>query len=100
MVVFYMLSPRVRRSLVYGKAPRNRLDLYLPPGAQRKEPVPVVIYITGAARAECFCHLHVRPDFLAQRTARAGGHLHHRRGARRVLLPPPCPPCFRSTLLF
>jgi len=48
MVVFYMVSPRVKRSLVYGPAPRNRLDLYLPPGGKRKAPVPVVIYITGA----------------------------------------------------
>ncbi len=50
MVVFYMVSPRVKRSLVYGPAPRNRLDLYLPPGGKRKAPVPVVIYITGARR--------------------------------------------------
>jgi hypothetical protein len=51
MVVFYMVSPRVKRSLVYGPAPRNRLDLYLPPGGTRAAPVPVVIYITGARRA-------------------------------------------------
>ncbi|KAK9820850.1 hypothetical protein WJX81_002179 [Elliptochloris bilobata] len=53
MVVFYMVSPRVRRSLVYGKAPRNRLDLYLPPAkahnGSHAAAVPVVIYITGGA---------------------------------------------------
>ena len=52
MVVFYFTSPRVRRSLVYGKAPRNRLDLYLPPAkahnGSHADGVPVVVYLTGA----------------------------------------------------
>ena len=55
MVVFYFVSPRIRRSLVYGKAPRNRLDLYLPPAKARNgshgDTVPVVVYITGALAA-------------------------------------------------
>lgn len=63
MVVFYMVSSRVKRSLVYGNAPRNRLDLYLPPGVAKEASkvgkhaptVPVVIYITGAVpTCRCF----------------------------------------------
>ena len=49
MGIFYFVSPRVTRSLVYGLAARNRLDLYRPP-SQSKRPLEgykVVIYITG-----------------------------------------------------
>ena len=61
MVVFYMVSSRVKRSLVYSNAPRNRLDLYLPPGVAKEArkggkhapSVPVVIYITGASPTRC-----------------------------------------------
>lgn len=59
MVVFYFVSPRIRRSLVYGKAPRNRLDLYLPPAKAHNgghaDAVPVVVYITGALAAPRNC---------------------------------------------
>jgi hypothetical protein len=50
MGIFYFLSPRVTRSIRYGLAPRNRLDLFRPPTRLRAPPqgYPVVIYITGA----------------------------------------------------
>lgn len=51
MVLFYMLSSRVLRSIPYGTKPRNRLDLYLPPHhwKQADEGLkPVVVFITGA----------------------------------------------------
>ncbi|XP_068642177.1 isoprenylcysteine alpha-carbonyl methylesterase ICME-like isoform X2 [Aristolochia californica] len=44
---YYFFSNRVRRSIVYGDQPRNRLDLYLP--ANLDEPKPVVAFITGGA---------------------------------------------------
>lgn len=43
----YYFSSQVRRSIVYGDQPRNRLDLYLP--ANRDAPKPVVIFVTGGA---------------------------------------------------
>lgn len=52
MVVFYFFSRRVVRSLPYGSKPRNRLDLYLPPGHCRltsRDPKPVVVFVTGGA---------------------------------------------------
>ncbi|KAG2452975.1 hypothetical protein HYH02_002312 [Chlamydomonas schloesseri] len=49
MIFFYVLSPRVRRSVVYGTKPRQRLDLYLPPNMRAHGGYPVVIYITGGA---------------------------------------------------
>lgn len=54
MIVFYFFSPRVSRSVVYGPKPRNRLDIYLPRNHQGGEdgpgePLPVVIFITGAS---------------------------------------------------
>ena len=51
MIVFYFFSPRVTRSVVYGPRPRNTLDLYLPRHHLRdlQDPVPVVIYLTGAS---------------------------------------------------
>ncbi|CAL5224096.1 g6725 [Coccomyxa viridis] len=51
MGIFYFLSPRVTRSLVYGLAARNRLDLYRPPSKYKRPPegYKVVIYITGGA---------------------------------------------------
>ena len=50
MIVFYFFSPRITRSVVYGPRPRNTLDLYLPRHHLRdlQDPVPVVIYLTGA----------------------------------------------------
>ena len=55
MGMFYFLSPRVTRSLVYGLAARNRLDLYRPPSKHKRPPegYRVVIYITGVSLALC-----------------------------------------------
>ncbi|PQQ17115.1 isoprenylcysteine alpha-carbonyl methylesterase ICME-like [Prunus yedoensis var. nudiflora] len=38
---------QVRRSIVYGDQPRNRLDLYLPANSDGKN--PVVVFVTGGA---------------------------------------------------
>ncbi|XP_024923371.2 isoprenylcysteine alpha-carbonyl methylesterase ICME isoform X2 [Ziziphus jujuba] len=43
----YFFSRQVRRSIVYGDQPRNRLDLYLP--TNTNGPKPVVIFVTGGA---------------------------------------------------
>ncbi|XP_047959584.1 isoprenylcysteine alpha-carbonyl methylesterase ICME-like [Salvia hispanica] len=43
----YYFSSRVRRSIVYGDQPRNRLDLYLPRNSDGLK--PVVIFVTGGA---------------------------------------------------
>ncbi|KAG9146661.1 hypothetical protein Leryth_019688 [Lithospermum erythrorhizon] len=43
----YFFSEQVRRSIVYGDQPRNRLDLYLP--IEINAPKPVVIFVTGGA---------------------------------------------------
>ncbi|KFK37704.1 hypothetical protein AALP_AA3G018000 [Arabis alpina] len=43
----YFFSPQVKRSIVYGDQPRNRLDLYLPPTSDGLK--PVVIFVTGGA---------------------------------------------------
>ncbi|CAE5958539.1 unnamed protein product [Arabidopsis arenosa] len=44
---YYFFSPYVRRSIVYGDQPRNRLDLYLPKNSTG--PKPVVAFVTGGA---------------------------------------------------
>lgn len=44
---YYFCSSQVRRGIVYGDQPRNRLDLYLPKDA--KGPKPVVAFVTGGA---------------------------------------------------
>ncbi|XP_010925174.1 probable isoprenylcysteine alpha-carbonyl methylesterase ICMEL2 isoform X2 [Elaeis guineensis] len=44
---YYFFSTQVRRSIVYGEQPRNRLDLYLPKDSN--EPKPVVAFVTGGA---------------------------------------------------
>lgn len=44
---YYYFSSQVRRSIVYGDQPRNRLDLHLP--AKLDEPKPVVVFVTGGA---------------------------------------------------
>ncbi|KAG6741943.1 hypothetical protein POTOM_055223 [Populus tomentosa] len=44
---YYFFSSQVRRSIVYGDQPRNRLDLYLP--KQLDGPKPVVAFVTGGA---------------------------------------------------
>ncbi|XP_028789277.1 probable isoprenylcysteine alpha-carbonyl methylesterase ICMEL1 isoform X2 [Neltuma alba] len=44
---YYFFSRHVRRSIVYGDKPRNRLDLYLP--KNNDGPKPVVAFITGGA---------------------------------------------------
>ncbi|XP_010549954.1 PREDICTED: probable isoprenylcysteine alpha-carbonyl methylesterase ICMEL2 [Tarenaya hassleriana] len=43
----YFFSSNVRRSIVYGDQPRNRLDLYLP--EHNDSPKPVVVFVTGGA---------------------------------------------------
>ena len=50
MGIYYFLSPRCTRSIRYGQAPRNRLDLHRPPSSLKSPPegYPVVIYLTGA----------------------------------------------------
>ncbi|XP_042507246.1 isoprenylcysteine alpha-carbonyl methylesterase ICME-like [Macadamia integrifolia] len=44
---YYFFSSQVRRSIVYGDQPRNRLDLYLP--VNSSGPKPVVAFVTGGA---------------------------------------------------
>ncbi|KAL2334195.1 hypothetical protein Fmac_015408 [Flemingia macrophylla] len=44
---YYFFSKQIRRSIVYGDKPRNRLDLYLPKNSNG--PKPVVAFITGGA---------------------------------------------------
>ncbi|KAI3813300.1 hypothetical protein L1987_18020 [Smallanthus sonchifolius] len=41
----YFFSIRIRRSIVYGDQPRNRLDLYLPKNIN--SPKPVIVFVTG-----------------------------------------------------
>ena len=55
MGIFYFVSPRVTRSLAYGLAARNRLDMYRPPAKRKRPPngYRVVIYITGSG-TRCF----------------------------------------------
>ncbi|GAB4828937.1 Probable isoprenylcysteine alpha-carbonyl methylesterase icmel1 [Ancistrocladus abbreviatus] len=43
----YFFSSQIRRSVVYGDQPRNRLDLYLPKNSNG--PKPVVAFVTGGA---------------------------------------------------
>ncbi|PNY03198.1 isoprenylcysteine alpha-carbonyl methylesterase ICME-like protein, partial [Trifolium pratense] len=43
----YFFSNKVKRSVVYGDQPRNRLDLYLP--ADVSKPKPVLVFVTGGA---------------------------------------------------
>ncbi|XP_051119077.1 probable isoprenylcysteine alpha-carbonyl methylesterase ICMEL2 isoform X2 [Andrographis paniculata] len=45
----YFFSSQVRRSIVYGDQPRNRLDLYLPSSTYGDDLKPVVIFVTGGA---------------------------------------------------
>uniref|UniRef100_A0A0D9V3E9 protein-S-isoprenylcysteine alpha-carbonyl methylesterase n=1 Tax=Leersia perrieri TaxID=77586 RepID=A0A0D9V3E9_9ORYZ len=44
---YYFFSNQVRRSIVYGEQPRNRLDLYVPKDIRK--PCPVVAFVTGGA---------------------------------------------------
>ncbi|XP_038983002.1 probable isoprenylcysteine alpha-carbonyl methylesterase ICMEL1 [Phoenix dactylifera] len=44
---YYFFSSQVRRSVVYGEQPRNRLDLYLPVNTDGLK--PVVAFVTGGA---------------------------------------------------
>ncbi|XP_059655577.1 probable isoprenylcysteine alpha-carbonyl methylesterase ICMEL1 [Cornus florida] len=44
---YYFFSSQVRRGIVYGDHPRNRLDLYLPKNSDG--PKPVVAFVTGGA---------------------------------------------------
>ncbi|PNT72475.1 hypothetical protein BRADI_2g44942v3 [Brachypodium distachyon] len=44
---YYFFSSQVRRSIVYGEQPRNRLDLYIPKDNTR--PCPVMAFVTGGA---------------------------------------------------
>ncbi|KAF4356840.1 hypothetical protein F8388_019499 [Cannabis sativa] len=43
----YFFSSQIRRSIVYGDKPRNRLDLYLPKNSDG--PKPVIAFVTGGA---------------------------------------------------
>ncbi|KAL7609172.1 hypothetical protein Lser_V15G12864 [Lactuca serriola] len=43
----YFFSTQIRRSIVYGDQPRNRLDLYLPNNID--SPKPVIVFVTGGA---------------------------------------------------
>ncbi|KAK6116381.1 hypothetical protein DH2020_049843 [Rehmannia glutinosa] len=43
----YFFSNQIRRGIVYGDQPRNRLDLYVPKNSEG--PKPVVAFITGGA---------------------------------------------------
>ncbi|KAI3799067.1 hypothetical protein L1987_34357 [Smallanthus sonchifolius] len=47
VVYQFCVSSQVRRSIVYGDQPRNRLDLFLPKNID--SPKPVVIFVTGGA---------------------------------------------------
>lgn len=49
VALFYFFSSRVKRSIVYGPNPRNRCDLYLPPGNEAPFNLPVTIFVTGGA---------------------------------------------------
>ncbi|XP_020597549.1 probable isoprenylcysteine alpha-carbonyl methylesterase ICMEL2 isoform X2 [Phalaenopsis equestris] len=44
---YYFFSSQVRRSIIYGDQPRNRLDLYLPTDINGSK--PVVAFLTGGA---------------------------------------------------
>ncbi|KAK3289120.1 hypothetical protein CYMTET_3427 [Cymbomonas tetramitiformis] len=49
---FYWLSPKVKKGILYGSLPRNRLDLFVPsvspyPQNGDKRGLPVVIFVTG-----------------------------------------------------
>ncbi|KAL2484743.1 putative isoprenylcysteine alpha-carbonyl methylesterase ICMEL1 [Abeliophyllum distichum] len=44
---YYFFSSHIRRGVVYGDQPRNRLDLYLPKNSNG--PKPVVAFVTGGA---------------------------------------------------
>ncbi|PON87945.1 Alpha/beta hydrolase fold [Trema orientale] len=44
---YYFFSSQIRRSVVYGDKPRNRLDLYLPKNSDG--PKPVIAFVTGGA---------------------------------------------------
>ncbi|URD92843.1 Carboxylesterase family [Musa troglodytarum] len=44
---YYFFSSQVRRSIIYGDRPRNRLDLYLPTKVDCSK--PVVAFVTGGA---------------------------------------------------
>ncbi|KAL7001286.1 putative isoprenylcysteine alpha-carbonyl methylesterase icmel1 [Sarracenia purpurea var. burkii] len=44
---YYFFSSQVRRSIVYGDQPRNRLDLYLPKNSDGQK--PVIAFVTGGA---------------------------------------------------
>ncbi|GMH20684.1 hypothetical protein Nepgr_022525 [Nepenthes gracilis] len=47
VVYYYFFSSQVRRSVVYGDQPRNRLDLHLPTNCDGLK--PVVVFVTGGA---------------------------------------------------
>ncbi|XP_048318903.2 probable isoprenylcysteine alpha-carbonyl methylesterase ICMEL1 isoform X2 [Ziziphus jujuba] len=44
---YYFFSSQVRRGIVYGDHPRNRLDLYLPKDSEGQK--PVIAFVTGGA---------------------------------------------------
>ena len=48
VVLYYALSKDIRRSVVYGQHPRNRMDIYLPGRPGLGASAPVIVYVTGA----------------------------------------------------
>ena len=53
VVLYYGLSRDIRRSVVYGPHPRNRMDIYLPARSGLHASAPVVVYVTGACSLQC-----------------------------------------------
>ncbi|CAD7696485.1 unnamed protein product [Ostreobium quekettii] len=49
VVFYYFFSRSVTRSIIYGREPRNRLDLYKPSSREHGRPWPVVVFVTGGA---------------------------------------------------
>ncbi|KAD2804309.1 hypothetical protein R6Q59_030170 [Mikania micrantha] len=47
---YYYFSSQIRRDIVYGDQPRNKLDIYLPKNDGKNDgPKPVIAFITGGA---------------------------------------------------
>ncbi|KAK1416176.1 hypothetical protein QVD17_31965 [Tagetes erecta] len=46
---YYYFSTQIRRDIVFGDQPRNKLDIYLPKSDGKNGPKPVIAFITGGA---------------------------------------------------
>src|SRR5258706_3300634 len=75
---------RVRRGLAYGKAPRQRFDLYLP--KVLTTPAPIVLFFYGGAG----------PPAPAARASPAPARPTRHRGDHQPGPPPHSPPCIRT----